>query len=56
MGPNAFARNYLDVFATGYNYAFGIAAEAMLVSLATYVLFKGKLDRRQQVAAGAATS
>jgi len=52
---NAFARNYLDVFATGYNYAFGIAAVAMLVSLATYVLFKGWLpDRRQQVASGEA--
>ena len=52
---NAFARQYLDVFATGYNYAFGIAAVAMLVSLATYVLFKGWLpDRRQQVAAGEA--
>jgi len=52
---NAFARQYLDVFSTGYNYAFGIAALAMLVSLATYVLFKGRLpDRRQQVAAGEA--
>ena len=51
----AFARSYLDVFATGYNYAFAIAAGAMLVSLATYVLFKRHLpDRRQQVAAGTA--
>jgi POT family proton-dependent oligopeptide transporter len=51
----AFARSYLDVFSTGYNYAFAIAAGAMLVSLATYILFKSHLpDRRQQVAAGTA--
>ena len=51
----AFARSYLDVFSTGYNYAFAIAAAAMLVSLATYILFKSHLpDRRQQVAAGTA--
>ena len=36
----AFARQYLDVFSTGYNLAFGIAACAMLVSLLVFVLFK----------------
>ncbi|HOA13037.1 MAG TPA: peptide MFS transporter [Myxococcota bacterium] len=36
----AFARNYLEVFSTGYNMAFGIAAGAMLISLATFVIFK----------------
>jgi len=49
----AFAEGYLGVFATGYNYAFGVAAVAMLVSLAAYTLFRRLLpDRRQQVAQG----
>lgn len=49
----AFVANYIGVFSRGYNYAFGIAACAMLVSLVTYVLFKRLLpDRRQQVAQG----
>ena len=37
-----FANNYLDVFAKGYNYAFGIAAGSMVISLVVYLLF-GKL-------------
>lgn len=37
---NAFAINYVDVFATGYNFAFGIAGLAMLVSLIVFLLFK----------------
>lgn len=49
----AFVNTYIGAFSTGYNYAFGIAAIAMLVSLATYVGFKRLLpDRRQQVAQG----
>ncbi|MDY0060816.1 MAG: peptide MFS transporter [Myxococcota bacterium] len=52
----AFVTNYIEVFSTGYNYAFGVAAVAMLVSLATYVFFKRFLpDRRAQAAQGAAT-
>ncbi len=52
----AFVTSYIGAFSTGYNYAFGIAAVAMLVSLATYVGFKGLLpDRRQQVAQGTAS-
>lgn len=39
----AFAKEYLDVFSTGYNMAFGIAAAAMLISLATFVFFKKHL-------------
>ena len=51
----AFAQSYLDIFSTGYNYAFAIAAVAMLVSLSIYMLFKSKLpDRRQQAAEGKA--
>lgn len=52
----AFVTSYIGAFSTGYNYAFGIAAVAMLVSLATYVGFKRLLpDRRQQVAQGTAS-
>ncbi len=48
----AFATDYIDVFTTGYNYAFGVAGIAMLVSLLTYVLFQRHLpDRKTQAAA-----
>lgn len=43
----AFAGNYLNVFAKGYNYAFGIAAGAMVVSLLAYVLFNKLLPDRE---------
>lgn len=39
---NTFAHSYLDVFSRGYNYAFGIAAGAMILSLLVYLFF-GKL-------------
>ena len=46
-----FARNYLDVFSTGYNLAFGIAAVAMVISLVTFLVFKRLLpDRKSSVA------
>lgn len=46
---SAFTNEYMDVFATGYNFAFGVAAFAMLISLIVYVTFKGMLpDRTQQ--------
>ena len=35
----AFAHQYLDVFSRGYNWAFGIAAVAMIVSLSVYTIF-----------------
>ncbi len=38
-----FAHKYLDLFSRGYNYAFGIAAGAMLISLLVYVLFNKRL-------------
>jgi len=37
-----FATDYINVFSTGFNYAFAIAAGAMIVSLLIYVFF-GKL-------------
>jgi POT family proton-dependent oligopeptide transporter len=50
---HGFAQSYMEVFATGYNFAFGIAACAMLVSLTVYVLFKSWLpDRSAKKAAG----
>jgi len=42
-----FARQYLDVFTTGYNYAFGIAALAMIASLIIYLLFKHHIPDRK---------
>lgn len=35
----AFATEYISVFANGYNYAFGIAAGAMVLSLLVYIIF-----------------
>jgi len=49
---HAFAQNYMQVFTTGYNYAFGIAACAMLVSLTVYVFFKHWLPDRKSLAKG----
>ncbi len=49
----AFATNYIDVFTTGYNYAFGVAGLAMLVSLVTYALFQRHLPDRKAVVDGA---
>lgn len=34
-----FSQNYIDAFARGYNYAFGIAAGAMVISLIVYIVF-----------------
>ncbi|MFA5588990.1 MAG: peptide MFS transporter [Mariniphaga sp.] len=45
-----FAHDYINVFSKGYNYAFGIAAVAMLVSLIIYVAY-GKLLPNKEVTA-----
>ena len=48
----AFAHSYLDVFSRGYNYAFGIAAGAMIISMVVYILFQRLLpNKEKQVAA-----
>lgn len=44
---SAFAQNYLDVFSHGYNYAFGIAAVAMVFSLTVYTIFKKHLPNKE---------
>ncbi len=45
-----FANNYLETFARGYNYAFGIAAIAMVISLLAYLIFNKYLPNREKVA------
>lgn len=45
---STFASNYLDVFSTGYNYAFGIAAVSMVISLIVYVIFQKMLPDGSQ--------
>ena len=45
---SAFAQNYIDVFSKGYNYAFGIAAGAMLVSLLIYIMFHKLLPNKEK--------
>jgi len=45
---SAFARNYLDVFSRGYNYAFAIAAGAMVISLLVYIFFSKLLPNKEK--------
>ncbi len=52
---SAFANSYLEVFSKGYNYAFGIAAGAMVISLLVYIIFN-KLLPNKEVRASAALS
>lgn len=49
----AFATRYLDAFSTGYNLAFGVAAVAMLASLAVYLAFRRMLPERRRGDGGA---
>jgi len=42
---HTFAQNYIDVFSKGYNYAFAVAAGAMLISLAVYIFFNRLLPK-----------
>lgn len=43
-----FASRYLEVFSKGYNYAFGVAAGAMVISLLVYVIFNRMLPNKEQ--------
>jgi proton-dependent oligopeptide transporter, POT family len=45
---SAFAHKYLEVFSKGYNYAFGIAAGAMVISLLVYLIFKSHLPNKEK--------
>jgi len=44
----AFAQNYVDVFSRGYNYAFAIAAGAMIISMIVYVAFQKYLPSKDK--------
>jgi POT family proton-dependent oligopeptide transporter len=44
----SFAQNYIDVFSKGYNYAFGIAACAMIISLLVYLFFNKLLPNKEK--------
>lgn len=44
-----FATDYLAAFAKGYNYAFGVAAVGMIVSLVVYLVFNKHLPNKQKV-------
>jgi POT family proton-dependent oligopeptide transporter len=44
---SAFANTYLEVFSKGYNYAFGIAAVAMVISLLVYLIFNKLLPNKE---------
>jgi POT family proton-dependent oligopeptide transporter len=44
---SAFAHKYLEVFSKGYNYAFGIAAGAMVISLLVYLIFNRFLPNKE---------
>ncbi|MEN8230304.1 MAG: peptide MFS transporter [Bacteroidota bacterium] len=46
----AFADAYIEVFSKGYNFAFGIAAIAMVISLAAYLIFHKHLPKREKAA------
>lgn len=45
---SAFAHSYLEAFSKGYNYAFGIAAISMIISLLVYIIFNSKLPNVQK--------
>lgn len=44
----SFAKNYIEVFSKGYNYAFGIAAGAMIISLLVYIIFNRLLPNKEK--------
>ncbi len=44
----AFANQYLELFARGYNYAFAIAAATMVISLLVYVIFNKHLPNKEK--------
>jgi POT family proton-dependent oligopeptide transporter len=46
----AFTSSYIEVFSRGYNFAFGIAAVAMIVSLLAYLIFHKHLPKREKTA------
>lgn len=45
---SAFAHQYIEIFSRGYNYAFGIAAIAMVISLTVYLIFGRHLPNKEK--------
>jgi POT family proton-dependent oligopeptide transporter len=45
----AFAQNYIDAFSRGYNYAFSIAAGAMVISMLVYIIFNKHLPAKDKI-------
>lgn len=45
---SAFAASYLETFSRGYNYAFMVAAGAMIISLLVYVFFNRLLPNKEK--------
>ncbi len=43
-----FAHKYIEVFSRGYNYAFGIAACTMVISLLVYIIFNKHLPNKEK--------
>lgn len=43
-----FANDYIDIFSKGYNYAFGIAAIAMVLSMLVYIFFNKHLPNKDK--------
>ncbi len=52
---SSFADSYLEVFSKGYNYAFGIAAGAMVISLIVYAIFNRFLPNKEKKATSVKT-
>jgi len=46
---SAFATDYIKVFSTGFNYAFGVAAGAMILSLIIYIIFNKALPSKYKL-------
>ena len=53
---HTFAQNYIDAFSRGYNYAFTIAAGAMVISLLVYIIFNKYLPAKDKIAKAEADS
>jgi POT family proton-dependent oligopeptide transporter len=47
---STFATDYIKVFSTGFNYAFAIAAGAMILSLTIYIIFNRLLPSKHKLA------
>ena len=45
---STFATDYLNAFSVGYNYAFGIAAGAMIISMLVYIIFNKYLPTKER--------